>query len=81
MKNPSTKKERITIRLTPYQMQCLTDLKNSLNTTYSLLTRSIIGNFLTQYEDNIDRIIENNTDEDANNQFEFEEEYEEVPPE
>lgn len=74
MKNPSTKKERITIRLTPYQMQCLTDLKNSLNTTYSLLTRSIIGNFLTQYEDNIDRIIENNTDEDANNQFEFEEE-------
>jgi hypothetical protein len=72
MKNPSTKKERITIRLTPYQMQCLTDLKNSLNTTYSLLTRSIIGNFLTQYEDNIDRIIENKENEYANNQFEFE---------
>jgi hypothetical protein len=53
-------------------MQCLTDLKNSLNTTYSLLTRSIIGNFLTQYEDNIDRIIENKENEYANNQFEFE---------
>ena len=72
MKNPSTKKERITIRLTPYQMQCLTELKNSLNTTYSLLTRSIIGNFLTQYEDNIERIIENKENEYANNQFKIE---------
>ena len=58
MKNPLTKKERITIRLTPNQMQCLTELKDSLNTTYSLLTRSIIGNFLTQYENNIEEIIE-----------------------
>lgn len=72
MKNPSTKKERITIRLTPYQMQCLTELKNSLNTTYSLLTRSIIGNFLTQYEENIERIIENKENEYANNQFKIE---------
>lgn len=76
MKNPLTKKERITIRLTPYQMQCLTELKNSLNTTYSLLTRSIIGNFLTQYEDNIERIIENKEDNNANNQLAIEEERE-----
>jgi hypothetical protein len=53
-------------------MQCLTELKNSLNTTYSLLTRSIIGNFLTQYEDNIERIIENKENEYANNQFKIE---------
>ena len=75
MKNPSTKKERITIRLTPYQMQCLTELKNSLNTTYSLLTRSIIGNFLTQYEDSIERIIENKEEKNnANNTINFEDE-------
>lgn len=74
MKNPNTKKERITIRLTPRQMLCLKELKDSLNTTYSLLTRSIIGNFLEQYEDNIERIIENKKNEYANNQFGFEEE-------
>lgn len=69
MKNPLTKKERITIRLTPNQMQCLTELKDSLNTTYSLLTRSIIGNFLTQYENNIEEIIEKKNKDNANNQF------------
>lgn len=75
MKNPLTKKERITIRLTPNQMQCLTELKDSLNTTYSLLTRSIIGNFLTQYENNIEEIIEKKNKDNANNQFGKEEEF------
>lgn len=65
MSKDFSKKERITIRLSAYQMQCLKELKESLNTTYSLLTRSIIGSFLTQYEDNIERIIENKNLENA----------------
>lgn len=57
MKKNSTRKERITIRLTNYQMQCLKELTSSLNTSYSLLIRSIIGNFLDQNEEALERII------------------------
>ena len=65
-----TRKERITIRLTPYQMQCLKELTASLNTSYSLLVRSIIGDFLTKNEEALDRITTNKkTEEDAN--FEY----------
>lgn len=60
-----SKKEKLTIRLTSYQLQCLKELKESLNTTYSLLIRSIIGNFITQYEDSLERIIEKKQEEDA----------------
>lgn len=50
------RKERVTVRLTPYQMQCLKELSTSLNTSYSLLIRSIIGDFLTKNEDALERI-------------------------
>lgn len=53
------RKERITVRVTPYQMQCLKELSTSLNTSYSLLIRSIIGNFLQENEDALERIIQN----------------------
>ena len=52
-----TRKERVTVRLTPFQMQCLKELSTSLNTSYSLLIRSIIGNFLQQNEESLERII------------------------
>lgn len=57
MKKSSTRKERITIRLTNYQMQCLKELTSSLNTSYSLLIRSIIGDFLDKNEEALERII------------------------
>lgn len=57
MKKNSTRKERITIRLTNYQMQCLKELTSSLNTSYSLLIRSIIGDFLDKNEEALERII------------------------
>lgn len=56
-----TRKERITIRLTPYQMQCLKELTASLNTSYSLLVRSIIGDFLTKNQEALDRITTKKT--------------------
>lgn len=60
-----TRKQRVTVRLTPYQMQCLKELSESLNTSYSLLIRSIIGDFLTKNEDALERIIANKEVEDA----------------
>lgn len=55
-----TRKERITVRLTPWQMQCLKELTSSLNTSYSLLVRSIIGDFLEKNNDALERITSNN---------------------
>lgn len=55
-----TRKERVTVRLTPFQMQCLKELSASLNTSYSLLIRSIIGDFLQKNEEALDRITSNN---------------------
>lgn len=65
MSKGCNRKERVTVRLTPYQMQCLKELSSNLNTSYSLLIRSIIGDFLTKNEDALERIIENKEKEDA----------------
>lgn len=65
MKKNPTRKERITIRLSPNQMQCLKELTTSLNTSYSLLVRSIIQDFLYRNNDTLERIITNNTSSDA----------------
>ena len=59
MKKNPTRKERITIRLTPNQMQCLKELTQSLGTSYSLLVRTIIQDFITRNEDTLERITSN----------------------
>ena len=58
VKNPA-RKERVTVRLSPNQMQCLKELTASLNTSYSLLIRSIIQDFLTRNEESLERITSN----------------------
>ena len=52
-----TRKSRVTVRLTPNQMLCLKELSSSLNTSYSLLIRTIIQDFLTRNEESLERII------------------------
>lgn len=69
MSKGCNRKERVTVRLTSYQMQCLKELSESLNTSYSLLIRSIIGNFLQQNEETLERIITKKQKEDAYPQF------------
>lgn len=69
MSKSCNRKERVTVRLTPYQMQCLKELSDGLNTSYSLLIRSIIGDFLYQNEEYLERIITNKQKEDADPQF------------
>ena len=66
MSKSCNRKERVTVRLNCYQMQCLKELSTSLNTSYSLLIRSIIGDFLSRNEETLERIITNKQTEDAN---------------
>ena len=63
------KKQRITVRLTPRQMQCLKELKDGLGTSYSLLTRSIIQDFITRNEDHLEKIMVNKDNDYADNQY------------
>lgn len=66
-----TRKERVTVRLTPRQMLCLKELSTSLNTSYSLLIRTIIQDFLTRNEDALERITtKNNYHADSEDYFE-----------
>lgn len=65
MSKSCNRKERVTVRLNCYQMQCLKELSASLNTSYSLLIRSIIGDFLSRNEETLERIIINKQLEDA----------------
>ena len=52
-----SKKEKLTIRLTPHQMQCLRELSDNLDVSYSLLVRAIIQDFLYRNEDTLDNIV------------------------
>ena len=68
------RKERVTVRLTPYQMQCLKELSTTLDTSYSLLIRTIIGDFLTKNEEYLERITHKHNNTYANTEFDTEEE-------
>lgn len=67
MRSKGMRKERITVRLTPNQMQCLKELSESLDTSYSLLVRTIIGDFLTRNEETLERITMKNGELYADN--------------
>lgn len=54
----SEKIDRITIRLHPNQMQVLSELKDALGISYSLLTRAIICDFLTRNEEHLQNIVD-----------------------
>ncbi len=63
------RKQRITVRLTENQMQVLSELSQALGTSYSMLVRSMVSDFLTKYEEQLERIIVKKLfGGDANNQ-------------
>ena len=64
----------MTIRLTPNQMLVLKELTETLNTSYSMLVRSIVCDFLTRNEEQLERIIVSRMKGNANNQQAREEE-------
>lgn len=53
--------QKLTIRLTPYQLQVLTELSNKFGSSYSLLVRTIIGDWLTKNDEILEKIIDNKT--------------------
>lgn len=59
------KNEKISIRLTPYQGQVLSELSKALNTSISMLVRSIVGDFITRNEERLERIIVSKLEGDA----------------
>lgn len=67
MKENNSKKERITVRLNPNQMQVLRELTEGLNTSYSMLVRTIICDFITKNEDILERITMKHLMKDADN--------------
>lgn len=75
IKNNFMRKERITVRLTSNQMQVLSELTQALDTSYSMLVRSIVCDFLTKHEEQLERIIVNKLHSDANNQQTPEEDF------
>lgn len=68
------RKERITVRLTENQMQVLSELTQALDTSYSMLVRSIVSDFLTKNEEQLERIIVKNLYGNADNKQITEEE-------
>lgn len=58
MTKQCTAKPRITIRLTPYQKQVLDELKDKLDCSYCSLIRCIIGDWIKQNEEHLERIMD-----------------------
>lgn len=46
-------------------MQCLDELSQAMNTSYSMLIRTIVGDWLNQHEEQLERIIVNKLNNDA----------------
>ena len=61
--------EKVTIRLTPYQVQVLEELRDKLGCSFSLIIRTIVGSWLTTNEAIIESVL---TREDNNDQKLFE---------
>ena len=62
------KKERISIRITPNQELVLKEMSEALNTSISMMIRTIIGDWITKNEYYIYRIIDKKReDQDADN--------------
>jgi hypothetical protein len=67
------KREKISIRITPHQSLVLQEMSQVFGTSYSMLCRTIIGDWLTTHEDYLYQIIDKKKGY-ANNQFTAEEE-------
>ena len=61
------KKSRISIRITPNQELVLQEMSEALDTTYSMLIRTIIGNWLAEHEEAIYKLVDKKKLEHAKN--------------
>ena len=74
----NNKKDRISIRITPNQSLVLQEMSEALDTSISMMIRTILGDWITKNEEYIYKIIDRhkiennanyqqNTEEDENN--------------
>lgn len=61
------KSDKISIRITPWQGQVLSELSQATGASYSMIIRTIIGSWLTQNEEYVYRIIDRKKIGDADN--------------
>lgn len=64
--------EKITIRLSPRQIQVLTELREKYGCSFSLMIRTIVGSWLTTNEEIIESAL---THKDDNNDIKLFEDY------
>ena len=62
------KYSRVTLRLSGNQKLILDEMVEVLDTSYSLLLRTVIGSWLSEHEDQIYNLIDKKRRENANNQ-------------
>ena len=62
--------EKITIRLTPRQIQVLTELREKFGASFSLMIRTIVGSWLTTNEEIIEHVLASTDDNNSLNLFE-----------
>lgn len=53
-----TKREKVSVRITPNQELVLKELCDVTNVSFSMLIRTIIGSWLSEHEDDIYRLID-----------------------
>lgn len=58
--------EKITIRLTPRQIQVLTELREKFGCSFSLMIRTIVGSWLTTNEEIIESALAHTENNDLN---------------
>lgn len=63
-----SKSDKISIRITPNQSLVLAEMSHALNVSYSMLIRTIIGDWLKHNEEYIYRIIDKKNIQNATNQ-------------
>lgn len=61
------KREKISIRITPNQSLVLAEMSEALGVSYSMMIRTILGDWITKNEEYIYRIIDKNKIEHADN--------------
>lgn len=57
MKEDKDKQTRVTVRLSPNQMQCLNEMSELFNTNYSQLIRMMVCHFLIENDAAITRLL------------------------
>jgi hypothetical protein len=63
-----SKSDKISIRITPNQSLVLAEMSQALGVSYSMLIRTILGDWIAKNEEYLEKIIDKKSLENANNQ-------------